>query len=149
MRCTTIPGACCDRIRRVGGRRASTARGAPRAGVDVAASGRARSQLGARRTDGTNSTARAASVIAPAVKMAIALDPYVVRVVFADGEVRDVDIEPLLGGPIFEELREPRSFAQVEVDEYGETIVWPNGADLIPTCSTASLSRRAGRRHAS
>jgi len=71
-------------------------------------------------------------VIAPAVKMATALDPYVVRVVFADGEVRDVDIEPLLGGPIFEELREPRSFAQVEVDEYGETIVWPNGADLDP-----------------
>ncbi len=71
-------------------------------------------------------------MIAPAVKMATALDPYVVRVVFADGEVRDVDIEPLLGGPIFEELREPRSFAQVEVDEYGETIVWPNGADLDP-----------------
>jgi Protein of unknown function (DUF2442) len=71
-------------------------------------------------------------VIAPAVKTAIALDPYVVRVVFADGEVRDVDIEPLLDGPIFRALRDPSEFARVDVDEYGETIVWPNGADLDP-----------------
>ncbi len=71
-------------------------------------------------------------MIAPAVKTAIALDPYVVRVVFADGEVRDVDIEPLLDGPVFEPLRDAAAFAQVEVDEYGETIVWPNGADLDP-----------------
>jgi hypothetical protein len=71
-------------------------------------------------------------VIAPAVKTATALDPYVVRVVFADGEVRDVDIEPLLDGPVFQALREPSMFARVTVDEYGETIVWPNGADLDP-----------------
>ena len=71
-------------------------------------------------------------MIAPAVKTATALDPYVVRVVFADGEIRDVDIEPLLGGPVFAALREPRLFARVAVDEYGETIVWPNGADLDP-----------------
>jgi hypothetical protein len=71
-------------------------------------------------------------VIAPSVKSAIALDPYVVRVVFADGEVRDVDIEPLLDGPVFEALRDPAVFAQVDADEYCETIVWPNGADLDP-----------------
>jgi hypothetical protein len=71
-------------------------------------------------------------MIAPPVKTAIALGPYVVRVVFADGEVRDVDIEPLLEGPIFEALRDPSTFALVSVDEHGETIVWPNGADLDP-----------------
>jgi hypothetical protein len=71
-------------------------------------------------------------VIAPRVSSAVALDPYVVRVVFADGEVRDVDIEPLLDGPIFSVLRDPVEFEQVDVDEYGETIVWPNGADLDP-----------------
>jgi hypothetical protein len=71
-------------------------------------------------------------MIAPPVKTAIALDPYVVRVVFADGEVRDVDIEPLLDGPIFEALRDPGTFALVSVDEHGETILWPNGADLDP-----------------
>jgi hypothetical protein len=69
---------------------------------------------------------------APAVTAATPLDPYVVRVVFADGEVRDVDIEPLLDGPVFQPLRDPALFAQVAVDEYGETIVWPNGADLDP-----------------
>ena len=71
-------------------------------------------------------------MIAPPLKTAVPLDPYVVRVVFADGEVRDVDIEPLLGGPLFAPLRDPAAFAQVEVDEFAETVVWPNGADLDP-----------------
>jgi Protein of unknown function (DUF2442) len=71
-------------------------------------------------------------VIAPRVTAVTALDPYVVRVVFEDGEVRDVDIEPLLGGQIFMALRDPSAFEQVNVDEYGQTIVWPNGADLDP-----------------
>jgi hypothetical protein len=71
-------------------------------------------------------------VIAPRFKAAIPLQPYVVRVVFADGELRDVDIEPLLSGEVFQPLRERRVFEQVAVDEYGETIVWPNGADLDP-----------------
>ncbi|MGI8886532.1 MAG: DUF2442 domain-containing protein [Gaiellaceae bacterium] len=60
------------------------------------------------------------------------LDPYMVRVVFADGEVRDVDIEPLLEGVVFRALRDPEVFQEVRVDEYNETIVWPNGADLDP-----------------
>ena len=59
------------------------------------------------------------------------LDPYVVRVVFADGEVRDVDIEPLLSGPAIADLRDPGLFAQVEVDEFAATTVWPR-ADLDP-----------------
>lgn len=71
-------------------------------------------------------------MIAPAVKTAVPLDPYVVRIVFADGEVRDVDIEPLLDGPIFAALRDPTIFTQVQVDEFAETVVWPNGADLDP-----------------
>lgn len=71
-------------------------------------------------------------MIAPAVKTAVPLDPYVVRIVFADGEVRDVDIEPLLDGPIFAALRDPAIFAQAQVDEFAETVVWPNGADLDP-----------------
>jgi hypothetical protein len=70
--------------------------------------------------------------MAPNVKAAIPLHPYVVRVVFADGEVRDVDIEPLLDGPVFGPLREPTMFERVEVDELGDTITWPTGADLDP-----------------
>jgi hypothetical protein len=70
--------------------------------------------------------------MAPRLDSAVPLDPYVVRVVFSDGEIRDVDIEPLLNGPIFQPLRNPALFEQVTVDEYNETIVWPNGADLDP-----------------
>ena len=88
-------------------------------------------------------------MIAPAVKTAIPLDPYVVRVVFADGEVRDVDVEPLLGGPVFAALRDPAVFAQVEVDEFAETVVWPNGADLDPTFSTERPSRPQDRHRGS
>ena len=71
-------------------------------------------------------------MMAPGVKAAIPLEPYVVRVVFADGEVRDVDVSPLLDGPVFGPLREPAMFERVEVDELGETIRWPTGADLDP-----------------
>lgn len=71
-------------------------------------------------------------MMAPSVKAAIPLAPYVVRVVFADGEVRDVDVEPLLDGPVFGPLREREMFDRVAVDELGDTIVWPTGADLDP-----------------
>jgi hypothetical protein len=71
-------------------------------------------------------------MIAPTVRTAIPLEPYVLRIVFADREVRDVDIEPLLDGPIFAALRDRDIFAQVQVDEFAETVVWPNGADLDP-----------------
>lgn len=71
-------------------------------------------------------------MIAPGIKAAILLDRYVVRVVFADGEVRDVDIEPILDGPVFGPLRDRALFKQVAVDELGDTITWPTGADLDP-----------------
>jgi hypothetical protein len=70
--------------------------------------------------------------MAPDIVAAIPRQPYVVRVVFADGEVRDVDIEPILDGPVFERLRDPDAFAAVYVDAETHTIAWPNGADLDP-----------------
>jgi hypothetical protein len=71
-------------------------------------------------------------MITPGIKAAIPLDGYVVRVVFADGKVRDVDIEPILDGPVFGPLRDRALFEQVKVDELGDTITWPTGADLDP-----------------
>jgi hypothetical protein len=68
--------------------------------------------------------------MAPDVKAAIPLAPYAIRVVFADGAVRDVDIEPLLGGEVFAPLRDRSEFERVTVDEELGTIAWPNGADL-------------------
>lgn len=71
-------------------------------------------------------------MIAPDVIAAVALEPYVVRVVFEDGQVRDVDIQPLLEGPAFAPLREREEFARVCVDGETRTVAWPSGADLDP-----------------
>ena len=57
---------------------------------------------------------------------------HVVRVMFADGEVRDVDITPLLETEVFAPLRDESVFGQVSVDDELGTIVWPGGADLDP-----------------
>ncbi len=67
---------------------------------------------------------------APSVVSVVSLEPYVVRVSFADGEIRDVDIEPLLNGLVFAALRERNEFDRVDVDE--QTVAWANGADLDP-----------------
>lgn len=87
-------------------------------------------------------------MIAPDIVAAIALEPYVVRVVFADGQVRDVDIEPLLEGPVFAPLRDQEEFARVHVDEQTRTVAWPNGADLDPDViyGVASAAREPAAR---
>ena len=64
---------------------------------------------------------------APEISSVAALAPYVIRVTFEDGEVRDVDIEPLLDTEVFGPLRDPVRFAQVYLDEVPS---WPGGADL-------------------
>lgn len=61
------------------------------------------------------------------------LEDFWVRLVFSDGEQKDVNLRPLLHGPIFEPLlRDPQLFRAVKVDEELGTIVWPNGADMDP-----------------
>jgi hypothetical protein len=56
-----------------------------------------------------------------------------VRLWFSDGSEREVDLEPLLWGPVFEEIaRDDAVFRQVRVDREAGTIAWPNGADLDP-----------------
>lgn len=69
---------------------------------------------------------------APPIASVAPLEPYVVRVHFEDGEVRDVDIEPLLDGAAFRALREPAEFVRVRIDEQSGGIGWANGADLDP-----------------
>lgn len=51
---------------------------------------------------------------------------------FDNGVKKTVNVEPLLRGPVFEPLRDPKSFAQATVDPICGTVVWPNGADLAP-----------------
>lgn len=60
------------------------------------------------------------------------LRPYVFEVTFADGTVRDVDMEAELWGEMFAPLRDPEFFAQATVDPELGTVVWPNGADICP-----------------
>lgn len=61
------------------------------------------------------------------------LSRYVVELGFADGEVRVIDLEPLLWGEMFEPLlADYELFREVHVDPEAGTIVWPNGADLSP-----------------
>lgn len=70
---------------------------------------------------------------------------------FNDGITKQVDVRPLLDGPIFEPLRDPTYFATMTLDPVCGTVVWPNGADFAPealyeleaqaTPETAQLAR--------
>lgn len=59
------------------------------------------------------------------------LRDFFLRLSFDDGTTREVDVDELLRGPVFEPLRkDPKLFRQVRVE--GGTTVWPNGADIDP-----------------
>jgi len=67
------------------------------------------------------------------VRSVTVLEKFRVRLGFDDGEIKEVDLEPLLRGPIFERIRKsPEYFRTVHVDEELGTIVWDNGADIDP-----------------
>lgn len=59
------------------------------------------------------------------------LQGFVLRLWFDDGSRKDVDVEWLMDGPIFEDIRNDLTlFRQVRVE--GGTASWPNGADISP-----------------
>ncbi len=60
------------------------------------------------------------------------LAPPWVRIVFTNGEQREIDLTPYIAtGPIFAPIRtNPHLFQSVTVD--GGTLAWPNGADIDP-----------------
>ena len=55
----------------------------------------------------------------------------VLRVVFSDGLVRELDFAGVLPG-ILASIDDDTMFATVEVDRVAGTICWPNGIDLDP-----------------
>jgi hypothetical protein len=69
------------------------------------------------------------------------LGGYKLSLIFDDGSKRVVDLTADLWGPMGEPLRDPSVFRQVRVDPELRTIVWPNGFDLDPTCSTVEARR--------
>ena len=58
--------------------------------------------------------------------------PHSLDLTFKDGARKQVDLLPLLDGPVFEPLRDPVFFAQAVLDPVAGTVVWPNGADIAP-----------------
>lgn len=59
------------------------------------------------------------------------LGDRVLRVVFSDGLVRELDFAGVLPG-ILASIDDDTVFATVEVDQVAGTICWPNGIDLDP-----------------
>jgi hypothetical protein len=58
---------------------------------------------------------------------------YIVELTFETGETKEIDLEPLLRGSVFEPLiHDYQLFRQLRVDPEAGTIVWPNGADVSP-----------------
>lgn len=58
--------------------------------------------------------------------------PHSLRLKFSDGVVKTVIVGPLLGGPVFEPLRDPEYFALAKLDPVVGTVAWPNEADFAP-----------------
>ena len=88
--------------------------------------------------------------MAPDIIAAIPRGPYVVRVVFADGEVRDVDMRARSRRPRLPALRDADEFTKVFVDPETHTIAWPNGSgprpgrDLRPEPRAGQWTRAQG-----
>lgn len=57
---------------------------------------------------------------------------YLVWVRFRDGTAGEVDLGPVLRGPVFEPLRNLEVFRQFTIHPEFHTLVWPNGADVAP-----------------
>lgn len=66
---------------------------------------------------------------------------FVLRLGFSDGAEGELDLEPILWGPVFEPLlKDPALFRKVRVDPQLGTIVWPNDADLDPVVLHARVT---------
>ena len=53
------------------------------------------------------------------------------EITFSDGTNGIISLKDRLFGPVFEPLKDPGTFGEVRLDEFG-VICWPNGADLAP-----------------
>lgn len=65
----------------------------------------------------------------------VVTDPanYVLTLTLDDGRTTQYDVAPMLWGPVFEPLKNDRAlFDAVKVSEHGNTVTWPNGADIAP-----------------
>ena len=68
----------------------------------------------------------------PAVVGVAVLGDHVLRLLFSDGAVGDVDFSGEHWTGVLEPLNDPHYFAQVEANAEAGTVVWPDGTDLAP-----------------
>jgi hypothetical protein len=57
---------------------------------------------------------------------------YVLWLRFRDGKAGEIDLTPVLYGPMFEPLKATDQFRQFFVHPVCATIAWPNNADIAP-----------------
>ena len=63
---------------------------------------------------------------------ATSLGEYRLKIRFDNGEVKTVDLQPHLDGPIFESLKDLEYFNSFYINRDIDTIAWPNDADFSP-----------------
>ena len=68
----------------------------------------------------------------PVVVGVAVIGDHVLRLLFSDGTVGDVDFSAERWTGVLEPLNDPAYFTRVRVDPEAGTIVWPNGIDLAP-----------------
>ncbi len=64
------------------------------------------------------------------VKKVEHIQDYKLKLTFQNNEVKIVDLEHELCGPMFEPLKDIKYFKLVKTD--GHTIIWPNDTDFCP-----------------
>jgi len=64
------------------------------------------------------------------VKKVEYIEDYKLKLTFENKDVKIVDLEKELWGPMFEPLKDIKYFKKVKTD--GHTIVWPNEVDFCP-----------------
>lgn len=61
------------------------------------------------------------------------LHDYMLELTFKHGKVRIVDLKNRIGGNgVFKPLLDVNYFKQVKMNDAGNSIEWPNGADICP-----------------
>lgn len=68
----------------------------------------------------------------PSIVGVAVLGDHLLRLLFDDGTVGDVDFSDEIWEGVLEPLRDPVYFAKVRVDPEARTVTWPNGEDLAP-----------------
>lgn len=59
-----------------------------------------------------------------------ATGPSTVCLAWSDRTIVDLDLATAIDGPTFAALHDPDEFAQVEIGDWGHSLVWPSGAEI-------------------